>query len=640
MKLIKQSHFLLQHMPAALHLVLISRSEPSLPLGILRARDELVELEAADLHFSAAETGTFLQQAASVELPAALVDQLQERTLGWPAGLRLAVLLLQNKSGAKAEEFIQSFSGSHRFVADYLIQEVFENQAQVVQAFLLKTCFLERLTGSLCEAVTGTADGAAMLEQLGRGDLFMVPLERSGARIWYRYNPLFAESIQYLARQRLDERAVRSTFEKASVWYEAHGLYEEAIETALSAELSERVIGLIEKFIEIHDLAELRTLGRWLEKIPEGEISLHPEICFTYAQVILYSAADRFAPATTTRLEPFLRAAEQIWQERADHKKLGELLSFRGIVAWWQGNFQKAFLYARQSLDELPEYDVLWRGNSLLILSYEALNAGRILDAQDKILEARALLGAAQSIFGVLAALQVLSEIFYWQGELEEAEKLNRQILTEAVGDESMLDDQGFASLSLANIAYERNELDQAGEFAGRALDLARQRGNELLQAQATIRLASVEAARGEFQRAGGLLKSLVAEVQNPVLLRQTQEAQARLSIQAGEQQALAGWQLLVSDGDVSTLQVQKEREAFTLARLRIAEGKASQALEILEGWAANAAENGRVRSQISALCLEALAYAADSNQVQASQSLIECPGDRSGARLPPPVCR
>jgi ATP/maltotriose-dependent transcriptional regulator MalT len=616
--------FLLQHMPAALHLVLVSRSEPALPLGILRARDELVELDAAGLRFSAAETEAFLHQAAPVELPAAIINQLQERTLGWPAGLRLAALLLQNKSGAEAEEFLQSFTGSHRFVADYLIREVFENQTQAVQDFLLKTCFLERLTGSLCDAVAGATDGVAMLAQLGRGDLFLVPLERSGARIWYRYNPLFAESIQYLARQRLGEAAVRSIFEKGSVWYEAHGLYEEAIETALSAELSERAIALIEKFIEIHDLTELLTLGRWLKKIPEGEIYLHPEICFTYAQVILYSAADRFVPATTARIEPFLGAAEQTWREQKDHQKLGALLSFRGIVFWWQGDFQKAFGYAHQSLGELPEYDVFWRGNSLLILSYEGLNAGRILDAQDKILEARALLGAAQNIYGVLAALQILSEIFYWQGELEEAEQLNRQILTEAVGDESMLDDQGFASLSLADITYERDELDQAEGFAGRALDLARQRGNELLQVQGTICQASIQAARGEFQRADELLISLVAAVQNPALLREIQEAQARLSIRAGELRELAGWQALISDDDESALKVQKEREAFTLARLRIAEGKASQALENLRGRAAHAAENGRVRSQISALCLEALAYAVDADLAQAAQPLIE----------------
>src|SRR5207249_12095953 len=144
---------------------------------------------------------------------------------------------------------------------------------------------------------------------------------------------------------------------------------------------------------------------------------------------ILYST-DRFAPATATRIEPFLRAAESVWRAEQEHERLGQLLSFRGNVQWWQGDFRKAFQYAHRSLDELPEHDVFWRGNNLLMISYEALNAGRILDAQDYVLEARALLGAAQNIFGVLAALQMLSEIFYWQGELEQAEQLNQQILT------------------------------------------------------------------------------------------------------------------------------------------------------------------------------------------------------------------
>jgi LuxR family maltose regulon positive regulatory protein len=615
--------FLLQHLPERLHLVLISRSEPALPLGILRARDELVELEAASLRFSAAETEAFLREIAHVELPSEVLSQLQERTEGWPAGLRLAALSLRDKNAVEAEEFIRSFSGSHRYVADYLIQEVFENQTGAVQDFLLKTCFLERLTGSLCDAITGAGDGAVMLEQLGRGDLFLAQLERRGERIWYRYNPLFAESIQYLARQRLSDQAVRSIFEKASGWYEAQRLYQEAIETALSAKLSGRAMALIGKFIEIHDLAELHTLARWLEEIPEAEIYDHPVICFTYAQVLLYSSPDRFAPAIAARIEPFLRAAEEIWQAQKNHQKLGALLSFRGIVAWWQGDFQKAFRYARQSLEELPEFDVFWRGNSLLIVSYEALNAGRILEAQDKALEARALLGAAQNIYGVLAAIQILSEIFYWQGELEEAEQLNQQILGQAVGDESMLDDQGFASLNLANIAYERDELAQAGQLAGRAMDLARQRGNELLQVQAAIRQAYIQAAGDEFQRASDLLKSLVTAVQNPVLLRQIQEAQAHLSLLAGKLHLLAGWQALISGEKDSNQNLQKEREDFTLARLRIAEGESSQALGILKGWAVDAAENGRVRSQISALCLEALAYAADANQAQASQSLI-----------------
>ena len=290
-------------------------------------------------------------------------------------------------------------------------------------------------------------------------------LNAAGTKSGIATTPLFAESLQYLARQRLDEAGVKSLFEKASDWYEYHGLFDEAIETALTAKLFERAMALIEKFIEIHDLSELRTLGRWLENIPQQEILRHPVICFTYAQVILYST-DRFAPATAARIEPFLRAAESAWRAEEDHRRLGQLLSFRGNVAWWQGDFQKAFEYARQSLDELPEHDVFWRGNSLLIVSYEALNAGRILEAQDQVLEARALLGAAQNIYGVLAAISIPGGDFLLAGRTGTSRTVEPANSDRSVGDESMLDDQGIAALSLAHIAYERNDLDQAEQFA------------------------------------------------------------------------------------------------------------------------------------------------------------------------------
>ncbi|HLO33692.1 MAG TPA: hypothetical protein VK249_31380, partial [Anaerolineales bacterium] len=562
--------FLIQHLPESLHLVFITRTDPDLPLGILRVRDELVEINASDLHFDQEETEAFLHTTLQTDLPSVVVTQLLQKTEGWPAGLRLVTLALQNKGNtADVETLIQSFSGSDRHVADYLIKEVFESQPQAIQSFLLKTSLFRRLTGSLCDAILEANNSAAVLEQLERNNLFIVQLERGGDQVWYRYNPLFAESLQYLARQRLGEADVKSLFEKASDWYEYHGQFDEAIETALTVKTFERVVRLIEKFIEIHDMNELHTLSRWLENIPQPEILLHPVICFTYAQIILYST-DRFAPATATRIEPFLRAAESTWREQEKHQQLGQLLSFRGNVVWWQGDFHKAFEYARQSLDELPEYDVFWQGNSLLILGYEALNAGRILDAQDLILEARALLGAAQNIYGVLAATQMLSEIFYWQGELEQAEQLNQQILIDAVGDESMLDDQGIASVNLARIAYERNKLEQAEQQAARALNLGEQRANEMLQMQATIQLASIHTAKGNVAQARELVKALELKIQNPALLPEIQNAQALFSIRAGEISGLDGWVKMTADHQ-NALYLQKEREAFTLARLRIA---------------------------------------------------------------------
>ena len=615
--------FLIQHLPESLHLVLITRTDPDLPLAILRVRDELIEIDTTNLRFNQEEIEAFLRTATQADFPSSTVAKLLQKTEGWAAGLRLLALSLHNKSGPEIERLIETFSGSNRYVADYLTKEVFESQPEDIQSFLLKTCFFMRLTGSLCDTITETNDSAVTLERLARDNLFIEQLERGGNQIWYRYNPLFAESIQYLAKQRLDEASIKTLFEKASGWYEYHGLLDEAIETALFAKMFERSILLIKKFIEIHDITRWQTLGRWLENIPPQEILLHPIICFAYAQVILYST-DRFAPATITRIEPLLRAAEQTFRVEENHNGIGEVLSFRGIANWWQGDFQKAFEYAHRSLDELPEGDVLYRGTSLLIISYEALNAGRILDAQDKALEARALLGAAQNIFGVLGAIQMLSEIFYWQGELEQSEQLNQQILAEAVGDESMLDDQGIASLGLAHIAYERNDLEQAEQFATRALELAGQRANEMLQMQATIRLAHIYAARGDLLHARELAKTLESKIQNPALLREIQNAQALFSIRANDLSSLDWWVKIISAKDENALHLQQECEAFALARLRIAEGKASEVPGLLAEWKVDSAVNGRLRSQVEALCLEALAHHADSNLSNAIKPLTE----------------
>jgi LuxR family maltose regulon positive regulatory protein len=509
-------------------------------------------------------------------------------------------------------------------VADYLMQEVYQNLPAVDQEFVLSTSFLGRLTGSLCDAVTETANSAAILEQLVRENLFMVPLEQKGEPPWYRYHALFAESMQALARTLLGETRLAAILEKASGWYAEHGLSEEAIQTALAARLYPRALSLIEGYLLIHDVSEMRTLARWLEGIPGHDLSTHPEICFAYAQVLLFSSPERFAPATAARMEPYAAAAETAWREQSNRARLGALLSFRGIVSWWQGDLGKAFQYARRSLEDLPESEVFWRGNSLLIASQEALNAGRIFAAQDTVLEARALLGAAQNKFGVLAALQLFGECLYWQGDLDQVEAVNQQILTEAVGDESMLDDQGLACLALANTAYERNDLSQAEQFASRSLDLAGQRGNELLRMQASLVQASVEAARGDYTAADSRFKNLAAGAQNPRSLREIREAQSRLALQAGEHPASSGGLSRISLDKGDAPAVLLEREDFTRARLHIARGESAAALEILKGRAAVAAGSGRLRSQVKALALEALAQHAEAGLPQVAKPLVE----------------
>lgn len=608
--------FLLQHLPEHLHLVLISRTEPDLPLGTLRARDELVEIDAADLRFSQAETDAFLREALQDSLPPGAAEKLQERTDGWAAGLRLASLALQNKGGQDAERVIASFSGSHRYVADYLTQEVFASQPEVVQSFLLSTCFLSRLTGALCDSITGASNGDAMLAQLERQNLFIVQLTTGGGRSWYRYNPLFAESIQGLARQRLGEAGVRAIFEKASVWYEYQQMFDDAIETALAAAHFERAIALVERFVEIYNLSEMHTLTRWLERIPLALTLQHPTICMTYAMLILFSS-DRYAAATMLRIEPYLQAAEQVWRVQGNDEKVGTVLALRGMMLLWQGDFKQSLACVEQALEMMAENEVFWRGVSLLNAAGGDMNAGRMSEAQDKILEARAFLGASQNFHGMLATTSMLSEIFYLQGNLEQATLLAGQLMTDAVGDESMLDDQGDARRILANISYEQNDLKAAEQYAIEARAMARQRNNELLEAQAQSQLASIYAAQGNETRAHDELLTLAARLNHRLAYREVQDSQALLALRTGQLESLNRWQTLIETESENLLYQQRQRETCILARLRIAEGRSAGALALLAPLPADAAH-----SLTQALCIQALAHRAAGDLSGAKETL------------------
>ena len=592
--------FLLQHLPATLHLILVSRSEPDLPLGILRARDELLELTAPDLRFSPEETASFLRGALREPLSAAAVESLQERTEGWAAGLRLAALVLQQKHGDDTARVLASFSGSHRYVADYLTNEVFAGQPEAVQTFLLATCFLGRLTGTLCDAVTGSDNGLLLLDQLERHDLFIVRLTDAGGRVWYRYNPLFAESVQVLSRQRLGEAGVQAVFERASIWYAQQRMFDEAIEAALSAGLFEQALTLLGEFIEIYGIAETHTLRRWLERIPVGSILQRPTMCVTAAQVILFTS-DRYAAATAARIEPYLLAAEQVWRAESDDENLGIVLALRGMMLLWQGQFQQALACVGQALDLMAEDEVFWRGVSLLNAAGGDMNVGRLAAAQGKILEARAFLGATQNTHGLLAATGMLAEILYQQGHLEHAAQLCRQLMDEAVGDESMLDDQGEARRILANVAYEQNDLESAGRYAAEALEMAHQRSNELLAAQAQGCLSAVHLAQGRKDQARGDALALAARLNNRLAQRELQDTQIWLALCTDEWEAFTRWQPALDDENL--LHQQRERQRFLSARLRIRQGHASEALGLLEILPAEA-----THSLVQALILRALA--------------------------------
>ncbi len=615
--------FFLDHLPATLHLVMLTRSDPPLPLARLRARGALNELRSADLRFTPAETRAFLRQALLLPLSAEAIARLESRTEGWAAGLRLAALALQGRQApAEMEQFLATFAGSHRHVLEYLAEEVLAVQPEPLQQFLMQTTWLGRLTAALADAVTGQAGSQAILEELERMNLFLTPLD--GARQWYRYHALFAEAMQHEARHRLGAAELAALYSRASHSYETHGFLPEAIESALSSGAFDRAAGLIDRILGPGSFyEEVHTLRRWLEGLPEGVLAAYPALCLAYAMTLLFTG-DRRAPATAVVVERPLRLAEQGWLAGDNRPKLGEVLTFRAMVTWWQGDMGQSFGLARQALELLPEAAAFWRGIALLHRGMEERLAGRLHQARQTLLESRDLSETAGNAHGVMAATFVLGEVYAGQGDLHQAAELQRQVLAEAehveVGEP--LEDKAQALLNLAALAYEWNDLERAETYAGQALDIGRQLDQEYFLENGSLSLAKIKHAGGQRAAALQMLHALFAQVRKPLLLRQVQATLARLALAAGDTTTVQRWfATYISSGEEAPL-YQQEQEAFLAFRIQIGRGEAEQALSQLEDWQAGAAAQGRGRTILELRVLEALAHAATADLSQAKEKL------------------
>ncbi|HVH24096.1 MAG TPA: AAA family ATPase, partial [Pseudonocardia sp.] len=299
--------FLLDHLPSSLHLVMASRSDPPLPLARLRARGQLTELRAGDLRFTHGETAELLRRSVGRELPAGVVAALGERTEGWAAGLQLAALSLQGRSDVT--RFVREFSGSHRFVLDYLTEEVLERQPEELRSFLLETSILERLSGALCDAVLGRGGSQRTLESLERASLFLIPLDER--RRWWRYHHLFADLLQANLK-RLYPQRVPELHRAAATWFERRGLPDCAIRHALAADDMTRAARLVEQHFEeqIWRRAEGATLVSWLAALPSEAIHRRPVLALGQAYVTLMTGR-------LGEVEPLLQVAQSPL-ERAD----------------------------------------------------------------------------------------------------------------------------------------------------------------------------------------------------------------------------------------------------------------------------------------------------------------------------------
>ena len=504
--------FLLDHLPPQLHLVIAGRADPTLPLPRLRARGELTETRAAELRFTPGEAATYLNETMGLALTAQQVAALEGRTEGWIAALQLAALSIQGRDDVA--EFITGFAGDDRYIVDYLAEEVLQRQPQHVRDFLLQTCILDRLSGPLCDAVTGRPGGKAMLDALDRSNLFLVPLD--DRRRWYRYHHLFADVLR---ARLLDEQhhQVPDLHRRASVWHEQHGEQPVAIGHALAAKDFDRAADLIE--VAMPALRQSRqdaTLRGWVEALPDDLIRDRPVLSVGYAGVLLLSG-------DLDRVESRLRDAERWLQPSAGrsegretpsaamvaaadgelHRLPGWIAIYRAALAQARGDVVAAEASARRALELVLDGDHLGRGAAAGFLGLAAWTSGDLEAAHRSYVDCLANVQRAGYLSDALGCAVTLADLRVAQGRLSDALRTCTTALDLAStpGGVAL---RGTADLhvAIAEIYRERNDLQTAAEHLLRSQELGEHTGLPHNRYRWPAAMAGIRAAEGDLHGA------------------------------------------------------------------------------------------------------------------------------------------
>jgi len=616
--------YLVEHLPPQMHLVIATREDPQLPLARLRARGHLTELRAADLRFTAPEAAAFLSQGMDLSLSAADIARLSDRTEGWIAGLQLAALSMQGHQDVPG--FIRAFAGDHRYIVDYLVEEVLQRQPEPVRSFLLQTAILDRLNGPLCDAVTGQEEGNARLEALERGNFFVVPLDDK--RHWYRYHHLFAEVLYaHLMAEQPDQ--VSTLHRRASEWYEQHGSAADAIRHALAAEDFERAADLIEPAVPaMHRSRQEATLLGWLKALPDELIHFRPVLSVGYAWALLAGSeleaaearlrdAERWLDTSELALAP---SAEVVFADEEEFRRLpASIAVYRAAHAQAMGDVPNTVKYARRVLDLLPEQEILGRGAATALLGLAYWANGDLEAAHRAFADGIASVQMAGNISDAISGSIALADIRIAQGRPYEAMRTyerSLQLATEL--GEPVLRGTADLYVGMSELHREHNDLNAATQHLLKSKELGEHTGLPQNRSRWYVAMARIREAQGDLDGALDLLheaerlyiRDFFPNVR-PVaaLVTRVWIAQGRL----GEALGWAREQGLSVEDDLSYL---REFEHITLARVLLARYKSDrtdrsihEAVGLLERLLQAAEEGERTGSVIEILVLQALAH-------------------------------
>ena len=618
--------FLLDHLPPQFHIIVASRADPMVSLARLRARNQLVELRAGDLRFTNEQAADFLNRSMGLNLSAADIALLGQRTEGWIAGLQMAALSMRGRQDLSS--FVAAFTGDHRFVLDYLTDQVLERQSEQIQRFLLQTSVLDHLSGSLCDAVVDGANSQTILEELERTNVFVVPLDDE--RRWYRYHHLFAD----LLRSRLNLLQPNPTMElrrRAAIWFEQAGLAEEAVRYALSAQDHSLATCLIEQVgYELYRRGQVLTMVNWFRTVPEELVRSHPHSCLQYAESLGLTGQFQAAETWLNYLEEHIRNAATYrtqWSGRYTAEQASILLdAFRSIIARFRGNLPEAIALSQRALDKVAPNDLRLRGIALLFHAHAHWYAGDGSIAHPLLLQAIEMNRSSGHIAACLNASHHLAQLYVLHGQLHQAKVIYDQAVeySEAQTQPVLV---GIERAGIGDLYREWNELERARTLIQEGLELAEAGGDIFFLRDCYIARIRLALAQRDGQTALGFIQKAEQIAQRSPLstdLAILQAWRARLQLAQGDVPGATYWAQTCGLNPQAELTFFDEFRYLTLARVWLAQGNGAQAIELLERLHPFAMNAGRIGRVIEILMLQAQAFDGLGKRAQSLAALAQ----------------
>lgn len=604
--------FWLERLPPQIHLVLCGRSDPMLNLARLRGQGQMTEIRERDLRFSVAEVRAFFQGVAGATLSADMISALHSRTEGWAVGLQLAAMVIQGRDDAA--EFIYAFAGDNSFVADYLTEEVLNQQPEPVRRFLLRTSILNRLNGPLCDAVVGEVvndlgNSQQMLAYLDKHNLFLVSLD--DRRYWFRYHQLFAELLRYRLEQ-TQPTWVRSVHNRAGSWYAANGYVDEALNHWITAEDWDFAADLIESVApDLIGQGRITILDRYLGSLPESFIQSRPYLCLYHAWILNVTNQAEYLESRIQDVERALSAQKPDAYATADIR--GQIAAIRAYDARRRKELALAIKFSDEALALLPDDNLRARSAALFHLGLTQLHQGNLEEAAKALAQGRQLGEPGGNLYVTLATSAYLTDVLVAQGKLGQAAELCVQTIERSLDrhQKESLAGLAYVYASLGQILYERNELEEAAVNLTEGVELGELTGNWRATMAALMALAWLRQMEGNTNEAGRLLleaSDLSDQARTSFREMELAAWQARFDLVNGNLAAARHWMESYGSEDAAQSGSHNVSDRV-LVRVLLAHKQASEALDVLDQLGRKAESEGAAGRLVEIRALKALAY-------------------------------